>query len=181
MSFPSLLLLERYARIDFGALITLPWEGVADHCRSVSDAFVKAKEKGIEAPRTPGPHCAVGEIHYAKSEPGILVYFKSSLSGDEKDYILDYKRRNPAFPHESTGDQFFSEEQFEAYRALGFHIVNEFFTKDTPFQVCPLPGKTEAETRKYYREEIQKALKPPHGRETVQNLGRANGRKVLAF
>ena len=30
------------------------------------------------------------------------------------------------FPHESTGDQFFSEEQFEVYRALGFHIAHGF-------------------------------------------------------
>jgi hypothetical protein len=28
------------------------------------------------------------------------------------------------FPHETTGDQFFSEEQFEVYRALGFHIAH---------------------------------------------------------
>lgn len=160
MSFPSLLLLERYARIDFGARITLPWEGIADRCRSLYDALVKAKEEGVDAPRTPGPHCAVGEIHYGGSERGVLVYFKSSLSGDEKDYILDYKRRNPAFPHESTADQFFTEEQFEAYRALGFHVVNEFFTTDAQFQVRPFPGKTEAETRKLYREEILTALKP---------------------
>ena len=58
---------------------------------------------------------------------GVLVYFKSSVTGDEKDYILDYKRRNPSFPHETTTDQFFTEEQFEAYRALGFHMVDHAF------------------------------------------------------
>ena len=40
------------------------------------------------------------------------------LSGDESDYILDYKRRNRDFPHETTSDQFFDEEQLEVYRAL---------------------------------------------------------------
>ena len=54
----------------------------------------------------------------------MLLYIKSSLTGDENDYIVDYKRRNPTFPHETTADQFFTEEQFEVYRALGFHAVN---------------------------------------------------------
>ena len=49
---------------------------------------------------------------------------KSSLSGDENVYVRDYARRYPDFPHETTGDQFFSEEQFEVYRALGFHMAH---------------------------------------------------------
>jgi hypothetical protein len=49
---------------------------------------------------------------------------KASVTGDENDYIRDYNARNETFPHETTGDQYFSEEQFEVYRALGFHAVN---------------------------------------------------------
>ena len=75
---------------------------------------------------TSGPHVAVGTIEYGGGQTGYLVYVKSSLTGDENDYILDYIRRNPNFPHETTSDQFFSEEQFEVYRALGFHAVNGF-------------------------------------------------------
>ena len=37
--------------------------------------------------------------------------------------VFDYATANAAFPHESTGDQFFSESQFESYRALGFEIT----------------------------------------------------------
>ena len=44
--------------------------------------------------------------------------------GDENDYIRDYARRNDRSPHETTGDQFFWEEQFEVYRALGFHMTH---------------------------------------------------------
>jgi hypothetical protein len=55
----------------------------------------------------PGPHCAVGAIKYPDGERGLLIYFKSSLSGDENDYIRSYKSRFPLFPHESSGDQFF--------------------------------------------------------------------------
>ena len=59
-----------------------------------------------------------------------MLYFKSSLTGDEKDYILDYKKRNPDFPHETTSDQFFTEEQFESYRFLGYHVVSRYFLRD---------------------------------------------------
>ncbi len=122
MSFGSLLKLERYARIDLGVRISLPWEEIARRTKSFSGGL----ESGNEV-RSQGPHCAVGRILYENGAEGIIVYFKSSLTGDEKDYILDYKKRYPAFPHETTGDQFFSEEQFEVYRALGFHIVDGFF------------------------------------------------------
>ena len=52
------------------------------------------------------------------------------MTGDEKSYVLDYKHRYAAFPHETTADQFFSEEQFEVYRALGFHMTQSFLTED---------------------------------------------------
>jgi hypothetical protein len=32
------------------------------------------------------------------------------------------------FPHETTGKQFFNEEQFEVYRALGFHMADGVFS-----------------------------------------------------
>ena len=35
-----------------------------------------------------------------------------------------YATKNAAFPHETTGDQFFSESQFESYRTLGFEIMD---------------------------------------------------------
>jgi len=129
MSFQSLITLERYARIDFGILIDLPWQ-------KIRDATQKASKQIMQSGNTPsdkstrGPHCALGKIYYPsqKNNPdekpgGLLLYIKSSITGDENDYIMDYKRRNSAFPHETTLDQLFSEEQFEVYRALGFHAA----------------------------------------------------------
>jgi hypothetical protein len=66
---------------------------------------------------------------------------KSSLSGDENDYIVDYKRRFPEYPHETTADQLFSEEQFEVYRALGFHAVNEMFSGSDYVGMRPKPAQ----------------------------------------
>lgn len=76
-------------------------------------------------------HCAVGTIRYDDIDltalPGILVYLKASLTGDEASDVLAYADQHARFPHESTVDQFFTESQFESYRALGFHIAQETF------------------------------------------------------
>lgn len=126
ISCASLLRLERYARIDLGIRIILPWEKIAWRNDEIhKDIDPRTPER---AARHHGEHCAVGPILYADGSHGILLYFKSSLSGDEKDYVLDYKKRNMDFPHENTGDQFFTEEQFEVYRSLGYHIVDGFFS-----------------------------------------------------
>ena len=72
-------------------------------------------------------HAAVGNIDYGPFDKGILVYVKPSLTGDEPPDIGQYKSRNSAFPHESTGDQFYDEAQWESYRRLGVHAVNKVF------------------------------------------------------
>src|SRR5215208_6970651 len=36
--------------------------------------------------------------------------------------LLTYALKETTFPHQGTSDQFFDHEQFDAYRALGFHI-----------------------------------------------------------
>jgi predicted acylesterase/phospholipase RssA len=76
-------------------------------------------------------HCAVGSIRYDRQKredvAGTLLYIKSSLTGNEPTDVLRYAAEHPAFPHESTNDQFFDESQFESYRALGYHIAHEVF------------------------------------------------------
>ncbi|MGO4440408.1 patatin-like phospholipase family protein [Rhizobium sp. RAF56] len=126
MTFEAFVKLQVMARIDFGIRIELPWRDIQKKTLSVGEP----SSEGSAAAKTKGPHAAVGIIHYGENEKGILFYVKSSLSGDENDYIADYKRRNPTFPHETTLDQFFSEEQFEVYRALAFHAVRNFFCGD---------------------------------------------------
>ena len=143
MGSGAFLTLERYARIDLGATVDLPWRAIRDCNLAVDKAFDKADGEGSVIPSSPGPHCAAGEIQYGPNETGILLYVKASLSGDESDYILDYKRRYRAFPHETTSDQFFGEEQLEAYRALGFHIMQGLLTGEIPFAVAPNPKEPD--------------------------------------
>ncbi len=72
-------------------------------------------------------HVVVGEAVYSDGARGIIVYIKSSLTGDEPADVLSYREMHPEFPHESTVDQFFDEAQFESYRKLGQHIGEEVF------------------------------------------------------
>ncbi|MGD9656183.1 MAG: patatin-like phospholipase family protein [Methylocystis sp.] len=151
MDFPSLVQLQRLARIDLGIRIRLPWGEIKRHTRQASDEI--AAEKGRTM--NPGPHAAIGIIEYPEpatdGETGVLIYLKASLTGDENDYVTDYKKRNPDFPHETTLNQFFSEEQFEVYRALGYHISNRLFTgKDC----CSLePAQNDKEAQSFERAE----------------------------
>lgn len=118
---PSLIQLERLARIDHNIAIRLKWRPIGEINRAVSASCPPEAKSG--------PHVALGLIDYpapSQGEPreqGALIYIKASLSGDENDYVLSYKAGHPDFPHETTADQLFSEEQFEAYRALGEHIA----------------------------------------------------------
>jgi hypothetical protein len=68
-----------------------------------------------------------GEIRYPTGDSGVLLLFKPTLVGNEPADILQYKRRNAAFPHETTGDQFYDEAQWESYRRLGRHAARSAF------------------------------------------------------
>jgi hypothetical protein len=160
MRFSSLLALERYARIDLGATMNLPWEPIRDHARKIDEIFERAETDGTPIPCELGPHCAAAEIKFShnEDETAILLYVKASISGDEEDYILDYRRRHPAFPHETTNDQFFDEEQLEVYRALGFHIMKGLLTGTEPFAVIPEEKETEDRARQRLLDKVRVAL-----------------------
>jgi Patatin-like phospholipase len=124
----ALIQVERFARIDLNVLIRMNWMPIGTRTLAVSEEM---RKKVLKAES--GPHVAVGLIDYppapggtGKREKGVLIYINPSLSGDENDYVIAYKAAYPRFPHETTADQLFSEEQFEAYRALGEHIARRF-------------------------------------------------------
>ncbi|MBR0718176.1 patatin-like phospholipase family protein [Bradyrhizobium liaoningense] len=172
MNFGSLMTLQRYARIDLGIRIDLPWTQIRDRTRAIMalNAGKKAAEasadKSDDDAEKDHVHVAIGTIDYGCDQTGYLVYIKSSLTGDENDYIRDYARRNDTFPHETTGDQFFSEEQFEVYRALGFHMTHGFLHGDHPVAVGPgIAPRTARFTQP--------------GEETIDKVRRALGWQVV--
>jgi hypothetical protein len=83
------------------------------------------------ASRLSKQHVAVGAIMYdprgAQKDTGVLVYLKPTLTGDEPCDISQYRTRNEDFPHETTGDQFYDEAQWESYRRLGEHAARSAF------------------------------------------------------
>lgn len=75
-------------------------------------------------------HMVAGDIWYNGGRKGTLLYIKASMCKTMSDpNLLHFKKCHEKFPHESTLDQFFDEEQFEAYRSLGYHIAKEAFCK----------------------------------------------------
>jgi hypothetical protein len=108
LSFDGLVKLIRFASIDLGIDIDIDLSGF------------KRQEDGFSR-----QHFTVGKINYGSGETGQLFYVKASMTGDENPYVSAYQAKESDFPHESTAQQFFSEEQFEAYRALGSHMATE--------------------------------------------------------
>jgi hypothetical protein len=93
---------------------------------------------GTSFDRTPGKrefaYCALARIPYSCVDylktpgdlgdiDGCLLYVKPSLNGTEPADVFHYAKLHPGFPHESTGDQLYSESQFESYRELGYHVM----------------------------------------------------------
>ena len=144
LTFGSLGGVVRKCRADFGVEI------------DIDPAPIRRRADGSS-----GAHCVVGTITYPEPEPafaarmtgglrplaadppprarGWLLYLKSSLTGDEPADVLEYQSQHAEFPHESTGDQFFSESQFESYRRLGLHVLRSAFEG-----VDVTPGRAEA-------------------------------------
>jgi len=116
MILSSLGKLTAYARMDEG--IWIDWGGTLER-------LARDPETGFSI-----GHWAVGRIHYGSKE-GRIVYIKSSMCGSEWPDQMAYKAKHPEFPQQSTGDQFFDEEQFEAYRALGYLIASQLFDEKT--------------------------------------------------
>jgi hypothetical protein len=88
---------------------------------------------------------AIAQIQYPPDSPGgrrhygTLVILKTVLTENLPPEIYSYKATNSSFPHQSTADQFFGEEQLEAYRELGFKLCYNML-QDTS-EVHQLLGK----------------------------------------
>ena len=97
-------------------------------------------------PPSPGQpsksHCALGTIHYEnvdlEAPKGKIIYFKSSLTGDEPSDIKNFSKLATSFPHDSTVNQWFSESRFESYRKLGYHAVLS--------TICPCPDDQKGDS-----------------------------------
>ncbi len=94
-----------------------------------------------------GYYCALGTIRYSDvdgstARDGTLIYIKPTLRGRGEPIpydVFSYARESSDFPHESTRDQWFSESQFESYRALGRHAIEQVVRDPQAAQAPPPP------------------------------------------
>ena len=91
-----------------------------------------------------GAYSALAVIEYPEKNSrgerqcGYLLYVKPYCGGlDEPADVRAYSHANPAFPHDTTFDQFFGEAQFESYRALGSYTIMELARRADFSATCP--------------------------------------------
>jgi len=111
LAFEGLGNLIRICEVDHGAKIKIN-----------VDSIRKCPETGRSK-----SHGAVGRIEYSNGSFGYLIYLKASMTGEEGPAEQQYHSAHPSFPHETTGDQFFTEDQFESYRRLGKQLAERIF------------------------------------------------------
>ncbi len=111
VAFESLGKLIRMCEVDFGAKIKIDVSSIRRDRRT-------GRSKS---------HCAVGTIEYGNCTLGTLIYIKASLLDEENTGVLEYHSSHTTFPHETTANQFFSEDQFESYRRLGYDSAKRTF------------------------------------------------------
>ena len=117
-------------RADFGVLINLEGEALRKLVPTKTD-----KSTPDELPAEAPLPFLIASIMYPTdgkradmegSDKGIFIYIKTTFhktisSAD----VYSYKTTHKTFPDQTTGDQFFDEKQFEAYREAGFKTANE--------------------------------------------------------
>lgn len=106
-------------------------------------------------------YCAVGRIRYScvdgnkMEDDGYLLYIKPAFYGTESADIYNYAVAHPTFPHEPTGDQLYSETQFESYRRLGSHVMEQLLENQAKNQL-----KTWQELEKAVESYLEQGTKP---------------------
>jgi hypothetical protein len=132
--------------VDAGCDPDYTFEDLGNAVRKIAiDLGVKIRFHGLDKlkkrdPKDPIlgagiPYHAIGEIDYPAADGGtaedfgIILYIKPGYHGIENADICSYAIANQTFPHQTTGDQWFSESQFESYRSLGFEIADEIFNE----------------------------------------------------
>jgi hypothetical protein len=138
---------EQDEEFHFGGITT-----AVRMCRTDFGVEIKFKDGGLDRlarkhankpENFSANHFAVADIIYPSPAPaGKLIYIKSSITGDEPVDVLGYHMRVPLFPHESTGDQWFDESQFESYRRLGQHVGEDVFAAAANGKTIVKDGKT---------------------------------------
>jgi len=116
ISLSSLVSAARRIEQDFGARLDFP-AGAGGPERLVMYPSNSGYPYGVKYAKAP---FLVGTITYNNGGRGALIYVKATLIRQMNFTTAGYLANNPAFPHQTTADQFFDPDQFDAYRFLGY-------------------------------------------------------------
>jgi len=160
MTFQGLTTLLRLAYIDLGITIDIGLDAL------------RLAETGLSH-----SHFAFCRIHYPKTTRdgeesyGYLLYLKLSVTGNEGEFIHRYRLDEPAFPHTSTANQFFTEAQFEAYRSLGEHVGDKMFLPAIVGEAMAA-GNADVDLEQWFQEIGRNMLDPlpPKNRRRQPNM-----------
>lgn len=81
----------------------------------------------------PRRYATLAWVRYDDGAPAsLLLVVHPALNGSEPLDVRSYQKTHPSFPQQSTGDQFFDDAQWEAYRRLGEHIGHQVLAAIAP-------------------------------------------------
>jgi hypothetical protein len=75
-----------------------------------------------------------GAITYPSGRRGTLVFAQAGLTNDLPYQVLDYAHAATGFPRDSTADQWFNSDQFDAYEQLGRYLGQKAITASQALQ-----------------------------------------------
>lgn len=103
------------ARIDFGIEVN----------------FLQSVAVGKPALPLQGAYASVAypETQDQPAATGSIIYLKSWLPGDAPAPLRAFQALKANFPHDTTANQFFTETDFESYRALGDYLADQMLEK----------------------------------------------------
>lgn len=139
--FGDLEVLIRKARIDLGLAIEVATPATVKAVMGVAaePLFLNGDDRDWRAraaarcdrsgPSSPEDYayCLLLNVFEGKNdeEPiGRILWIKPRLFAGLAQDVIGYALAHPDFPHETTGDQFFNEAQWESYRSLGFSMMS---------------------------------------------------------
>jgi hypothetical protein len=140
--FGDLAILTRAARVDFGAELRwidpgpahAGWQAIEQAAGAAVPAFIKPHVDpdqlvSLEGLKRAAPvGAALARVTYAQArerkETWILL-LKATVGGAPEVDVRNYAAQHPAFPNETTFNQFFSDSEWESYRMLGWWLARK--------------------------------------------------------
>ena len=143
--FADLQVLVRRIAADFGARVEFDVDNRLERLipREPDPEAVRYRDPATDAYPVGGKFAKQGHVKgtitYCDGTTATLILLKTTMIEGLGLLVKGYKAANHAFPDESTGDQFFDEDQFEAYRELGYDIADRMLA-DNSVDVVGLLG-----------------------------------------